>query len=148
MRLNVSAVSVVSAESGRGQPHSKTLSRWIARYSFREVLECGCPLPLWMHRDPRALLQLVQPSRVLAILDCAFAVIHKISPRRSARIGAAAHIFADVRESKSGTAIPLRPDLTPTIQTMASDAFRGKRPDAEVALPDRRIQRCPRVDPC
>jgi hypothetical protein len=33
-------------ESGRGQPHSKTLSRRIARHSFREVLECGCPLPL------------------------------------------------------------------------------------------------------
>ena len=33
-------------ESGRGQPHSKTLSRRIARPSFREVLECGCPLPL------------------------------------------------------------------------------------------------------
>ena len=92
-----------------------------------------------MHRDPRALLQLVQPSRVLAILGCALAVIHKISPRRSARIGAAAPILADLRESKSGTAIPLRPDLTPTIQTMASDAFRGKRPDAEVALPDWRI---------
>src|SRR6266850_6692330 len=33
-------------QSGRGQPHSKTLSRGIARRSFREVLECGCPLPL------------------------------------------------------------------------------------------------------
>jgi hypothetical protein len=33
-------------ESGRGQPHSKTLARRIARDSFREVLECGCPLPL------------------------------------------------------------------------------------------------------
>jgi oligogalacturonide lyase len=28
------------------QPHSKTLSRGITRYSFREFLECGCPLPL------------------------------------------------------------------------------------------------------
>jgi hypothetical protein len=34
------------SKSGRGQPHSKTLSRWIACQSFREVLECGCPLPL------------------------------------------------------------------------------------------------------
>src|SRR5678815_637619 len=38
-------------QSGRGQPHSKTLSRWIARRCSREVLECGCPLPLsfWVH---------------------------------------------------------------------------------------------------
>jgi len=35
-----------SDESGRGQPHSKTLSRRIARHFFRKVLECGCPLPL------------------------------------------------------------------------------------------------------
>src|SRR5215510_11203000 len=34
------------SQSGRGQPHSRTLSRRIACYSFREVLECGCPLPL------------------------------------------------------------------------------------------------------
>src|SRR5262249_42642708 len=33
-------------QSGRGQPHSKTLTRRIARHSLREVLECGCPLPL------------------------------------------------------------------------------------------------------
>jgi hypothetical protein len=33
-------------QSGGGQPHSKTLPRWTARLSFREVLECGCPLPL------------------------------------------------------------------------------------------------------
>jgi len=36
----------VSNESGKGQPRSKTLSRRIARDSYREVLECGCPLPL------------------------------------------------------------------------------------------------------
>jgi hypothetical protein len=35
------------SQSGRGQPHSKTLPRRITRYSFREVLECGCPLPLF-----------------------------------------------------------------------------------------------------
>jgi hypothetical protein len=34
------------SQSGRGQPHSKTLSRRIARYGVREALECGCPLPL------------------------------------------------------------------------------------------------------
>ena len=35
-------------ESGRGLPHSKTLPRFLARCSFRKVLECGCPLPLWL----------------------------------------------------------------------------------------------------
>src|SRR6267154_1527439 len=34
-------------KSGRGQPHSKTLARIPARNSIREVLECGCPLPLF-----------------------------------------------------------------------------------------------------
>ena len=34
-------------ESGSGQPHSKTLARASGRSAFREVLECGCPLPLW-----------------------------------------------------------------------------------------------------
>src|SRR5437870_2625251 len=33
-------------QSGRGQPHSKTLARLLACHSVREVLECGCPLPL------------------------------------------------------------------------------------------------------
>jgi hypothetical protein len=42
----MSVGSGISKKSGRGQPHSKTLSRRIARPSFREVLECGCPLPL------------------------------------------------------------------------------------------------------
>jgi hypothetical protein len=35
-----------SYESGIGLPHSKTLSRQIAALSFREVLECGSPMPL------------------------------------------------------------------------------------------------------
>jgi hypothetical protein len=35
-----------SPESGRGQPHSKTLARLSARWFFRKVLECGCRLPL------------------------------------------------------------------------------------------------------
>jgi hypothetical protein len=35
-------------ESGIGLPHSTTLARLIARQSFRKVLECGCPLPLFL----------------------------------------------------------------------------------------------------
>jgi hypothetical protein len=41
------AALVVLVESGTGQPHSKTLARFLARHSVREVLECGCPLPLY-----------------------------------------------------------------------------------------------------
>jgi len=37
-------------QGGRGLPHSKTLCDDVARSSFRQVLECGNPLPLW----PRA----------------------------------------------------------------------------------------------
>jgi TolB-like protein len=33
-------------ESGRGQPQSKTLARSLTCHSVREVVECGCPLPL------------------------------------------------------------------------------------------------------
>ena len=33
-------------KSGMGLSHSKTLPRSIARHSLREVLECGCPMPL------------------------------------------------------------------------------------------------------
>jgi hypothetical protein len=33
-------------QSGRGQPHSKTLLRRIACHFFREVVECGSPMPL------------------------------------------------------------------------------------------------------
>jgi len=33
-------------QSGMGLPHSKTLARRIVRRSFREVLECGSPMPL------------------------------------------------------------------------------------------------------
>jgi len=44
--VGVWILSTNERQSGRGQPHSKTLSRRIARCSFREVLECGCPLPL------------------------------------------------------------------------------------------------------
>jgi len=35
-----------AAQSGRGQPHSRTLSRRIMHQYLRKVLECGCPLPL------------------------------------------------------------------------------------------------------
>jgi hypothetical protein len=33
-------------KSGEGLPHSKTLARLRARYSYREVVECGSPMPL------------------------------------------------------------------------------------------------------
>src|SRR5436305_1080361 len=36
-----------SDESGRGQPRSKTLSRNRAGHSIRQVLECGCPPPIF-----------------------------------------------------------------------------------------------------
>jgi hypothetical protein len=35
-----------ATKSGIGLPHSKTLPRWIARLFFREVVECGSPMPL------------------------------------------------------------------------------------------------------
>jgi hypothetical protein len=37
------------SQSGRGQPHSRTLSRLLARHSFR-----GCPLPLSLLASTRA----------------------------------------------------------------------------------------------
>jgi len=37
-------------ESGRGLPHSKTLSRAPRVRERRKVLECGSPLPLWVLR--------------------------------------------------------------------------------------------------
>ena len=33
-------------QSGIGLPHSTTLTRGIASHSFREVVECGSPMPL------------------------------------------------------------------------------------------------------
>src|SRR5262249_7591537 len=33
-------------QSGRGQPHSKTLARCPARNRLRKVVECGSPMPL------------------------------------------------------------------------------------------------------
>jgi hypothetical protein len=33
-------------ESGIGLPHSKTLARCFGSQYLRQVLECGCPLPL------------------------------------------------------------------------------------------------------
>jgi len=35
-------------KSGRGQPHSKTCRIFVSSGSARSVLECGCPLPLWL----------------------------------------------------------------------------------------------------
>jgi len=90
---------------------------------------------------------LVQASSILAILDCAFAVIQKIETRRRPRVGATAGILADLRQSSSGKAIALRPDRTATIQAVASDAFRRKRIDAQIALTDRRVQRRPHLVP-
>ena len=46
-----------ASQSGRGQPHSKTLARPPMRQKTRSVLECGCPLPL-----------LSPPRKVMAIL--------------------------------------------------------------------------------
>src|SRR5947207_6939185 len=40
----------VLVESGRGQPHSTTLRDICCRCQFREVVECGCPLPLSWRR--------------------------------------------------------------------------------------------------
>jgi hypothetical protein len=50
-------------ESGRGQPHSTTLARVPARNSIREVLECGCPLPLFSTLGARALNFALASSR-------------------------------------------------------------------------------------
>ena len=38
----------VNRHSGRGQPHSKTQAQLQARWGPPKVLECGCPLPLWV----------------------------------------------------------------------------------------------------
>ena len=40
--------TVPAPKSGRGQPHSKTLARPPTPWKSRGVLECGCPLPLWL----------------------------------------------------------------------------------------------------
>jgi hypothetical protein len=42
------AEPAASIESGRGQLHSKTLSRFRERRYFRQLLERGCPLPLYL----------------------------------------------------------------------------------------------------
>jgi protein ImuB len=43
-----------SPQSGRGQLHSKTLRELEAPEKFRQVLECGCPLPLSSETGERA----------------------------------------------------------------------------------------------
>jgi hypothetical protein len=40
----------MTRQSGMGLPHSTTLARIQARYSFREVVECGSPIPLFPSR--------------------------------------------------------------------------------------------------
>jgi hypothetical protein len=41
----------LARQSGRGLPHSKTLTRGPVRQKTRRVLECGCPLPLSAPRE-------------------------------------------------------------------------------------------------
>jgi hypothetical protein len=48
-RLRIAYVFVT--QSGRGQPHSKTLARNPMRQKTQSVLECGCPLPLLSPRE-------------------------------------------------------------------------------------------------
>jgi len=46
MPLNGRSIADWSNKSGIGLPHSTTLARWIARLYFRDVVECGGPMPL------------------------------------------------------------------------------------------------------
>src|SRR5437764_306390 len=46
VRLKLSRTGTRRGESGRGQPHSTTLRDICCASQFREVVECGCPLPL------------------------------------------------------------------------------------------------------
>ena len=39
------------SQSGRGQPHSKTLRDFESLGARVSVLECGCPLPLFSPRE-------------------------------------------------------------------------------------------------
>ena len=50
VRLQLSVTGAGSSESGRGQPHSTTLRRPKRPGARASVLECGCPLPLSIHR--------------------------------------------------------------------------------------------------
>src|SRR5438034_9860510 len=56
VRLSLSVTFSASSESGRGKPHSKTLRDTPTLAKFRQVLECGCPLPLWDHPVTRSTL--------------------------------------------------------------------------------------------
>jgi hypothetical protein len=38
---NASVQAGIGRKSGRGLPHSRTLSRWLGCHEFRQVLECG-----------------------------------------------------------------------------------------------------------
>jgi hypothetical protein len=42
-RRNLCIRALRIVKSGRGQPHSKTLARFLMRYSICDVLECGFP---------------------------------------------------------------------------------------------------------
>jgi hypothetical protein len=59
--------SSFSLESGREQPHSKTLARFSACRSIREVLECGCPLPLFAATILAIALQSSQAAQVTVV---------------------------------------------------------------------------------
>ncbi len=56
--IETGAISCRLLKSGRGQPHSRTLSRVIGAHYFRQVLECGCPLPLWLYGSMTGLKRL------------------------------------------------------------------------------------------
>src|SRR5439155_18352308 len=54
LRVEYSSVFVF-IQSGRAQPRSKTLRELRKRPKFRQVLECGCALPLWSN-DQRKMI--------------------------------------------------------------------------------------------
>jgi hypothetical protein len=62
-------------QSGRGLPHSKTLARRIARPSFREVLECGSPMPI-------SLLPYARVAAFLCLIPLYFGVLLTLAARR------------------------------------------------------------------
>src|SRR2546425_8894595 len=51
--------NLILCKSGRGQPHSKTLARGAKSRCIRQVLECGCPLPLSFPEPVTAVCSLI-----------------------------------------------------------------------------------------
>src|SRR5207245_7895001 len=70
VRLKVPVTPRGSSESGRGQPHSKTLRADSEISNIRQVLECGCPLPL-LYRCGCATVLNRTPTLVAACPRCA-----------------------------------------------------------------------------